>query len=77
VGANEPGLVPVDAGERIGQVHLPGPDRLDLGPGQGEAGLDRVVDRELVAGAPVEGDRLLGDGGDTSAGRDSEPGRSG
>ena len=59
VRADQPGLALLDPGERVGQVDLAGADRLDLGPGQHDAGLHRVLDGELVAGAPVQGDCLL------------------
>ena len=56
VGADEPGLAALDARVGVGQVDLAGADRLDLGAGQDDAGLERVVDREVVAGSSVEGD---------------------
>src|SRR6266487_4242593 len=59
VGADEPGLVALDARIGIGEVDLAGPDRLDLRPGQDDARLERLVDRVLVSGPPVEGHRLL------------------
>ena len=59
VQAVQPGLALVDPDIGIGQVDLARPDRLDLGPGQHETRLERVVDRELVARFSVEGDRLL------------------
>ena len=52
-------LAPLDPGIGVGEVHLSAPDRLDLGSGQGDPRLERLVDRELVAGAAVDGDRLL------------------
>jgi hypothetical protein len=63
VGPDEPGLAALDPGEGIGQVDLAGPDRLDLGAGQGDAGLDRVFDRELVSRPAIDRDRLLGNWG--------------
>src|SRR5688572_2158590 len=62
VGADQPRLAPLDSRERVGEIDLARPDGLDLGPGQHDAGLHRVLDRVLVAGAPVPGDRLLGNG---------------
>ena len=58
VGADQPGLAALDAGVGVGQVGLAGPDRLDLRPGQDDAGLERLLDREFVAGSSVEGDGL-------------------
>src|SRR5262245_5521980 len=59
MGADQPGLSVLDARIGIGQVHLARAERLDLGPGQHEAGLERLVDREFVAGSSVECDRLF------------------
>jgi hypothetical protein len=63
VGPHEPRLAALDPGERIPEVDLARPNRLDLGSDQGKAGLNRVLDRELVAGPAVERDGLLGNGG--------------
>jgi hypothetical protein len=60
VGADQPCLVALDARVGVGQVDLAGADRLDLGAGQDEAGLDGLLDRELVPRPPIEGDGLLG-----------------
>jgi hypothetical protein len=60
MGADEPGLVPLDARVGVRQVDLAGPDRLDLRAGQDETGLERVLDRELIPRPPIEGDGLLG-----------------
>src|SRR6185503_3637585 len=60
VRADQPGLALVDACEGVVQVDLVRPDRLDLRSEQHDAGLHRVVDGELVASAPVDGDRLFG-----------------
>ena len=57
VGADQPGLVALDPRVGVGQVDLAGPDRLDLGPGQDDPRLERVLDAELVARPSVEGDR--------------------
>ena len=59
VGADQPGLVALDARVRIGEVDLAGADGLDLGAGQDEAGLECVLDAELVPGATIEGDGVL------------------
>ncbi len=59
VGADQPGLALLDPGVCRRDVRLPGADRLDLGPFQDEPGLERVVDRELVARLPIEGDRQI------------------
>ena len=56
VGPDQPRLALLDPGVGIGEVDLARPDRLDLGSGQDDAGLERLVDRELVARSPVEGD---------------------
>jgi hypothetical protein len=58
VGADEPRLVALDPRIGVREVDLAGPDGLDLGPGQHDAGLELLVDRVLVACPPVEGDRL-------------------
>jgi len=60
VSADQPGLVALDARVGVRQVDLAGPDGLDLGAGQDEAGLERVLDREFVPRPAVQGDRLLG-----------------
>src|SRR5207237_1077641 len=49
----EPGLALAHAREAVGQRDLAGPHRLDLGPGQDDAGLNRLVDEVVVEGAPV------------------------
>ena len=56
VGADQPRLALLDPGIGVRDVDLAGADRLDLGAGQGDARLERLVDRELVAGSSVEGD---------------------
>src|SRR6185503_17877896 len=56
VRADQPRLALLDAGIGVGDVHLAGADRLDLGAGQHETGLERLVDAELVAGSSVECD---------------------
>jgi hypothetical protein len=59
VGTDQPRLVALDARVGVGQVDLAGPDRLDLGAGQDEAGLDGLLDRELVSRPAVERDGVL------------------
>src|SRR5439155_24120369 len=59
MGADQPRFAALDARVGIGEVDLARPDGLDLGPGQHEAGLERLVDGVFVAGSAVEGDRLL------------------
>src|SRR5215208_4806098 len=59
VGADQPGLVALDAGIRIGQIHLAGADRLDLRPRQDDPGLKRVLDAEFMPRPPIERNRLL------------------
>ena len=44
VGADQPGLVALDARVGIGQVDLAGADGLDLGAGQDDPGLERLLD---------------------------------
>ncbi len=56
VGADEPGLATLDPGIGVGDIGLARTDRLDLRAGQHEPRLERLVDRELVAGFSVEGD---------------------
>ena len=56
VGADQPGLALLDPGVGAGDVHLAGADRLDLGAGQRDAGLEGLLDRELMARFSVEGD---------------------
>jgi hypothetical protein len=58
-GATSAAFAALDAGVGIGQAALAGAEGLDLGSGQHDAGLDRVLDRESVARPPVEGDGLL------------------
>jgi len=60
--ADQPRLAALDPGVRLGQADSAGPDRLDLGPAQDEADLQRVLDRELVAGTAVDGDGPLAGG---------------
>jgi hypothetical protein len=60
VGADQPRLVALDPRVGVRQVDLAGADRLDLGAGQDEAGLDDLLDRELVSRSPIERDGLLG-----------------
>jgi hypothetical protein len=60
VGADQPRLVALDARVGVGDVDLAGADRLDLRAGQDEAGLDRLLDRELVSRLPVQRDGVLG-----------------
>ena len=60
VGADQPRLVALDARVGVGEVDLAGPDRLDLGAGQDDPGLERVLDAELVPCPPVEGDVFSG-----------------
>jgi hypothetical protein len=60
MGADQPRLVAFDARVGIGQVDLAGADRLDLGAGQDEAGLERLLDRELIPRPPIQGDGFLG-----------------
>ena len=59
VGADEPRLAALDPGVGVGQVGLAGSERLDLRPGQDDARLERLVDREVVAGSSVERDGRL------------------
>src|SRR4029453_12457907 len=51
-----PRLAALRARVVIGQVDLVRPDRLDLRAGQHDPGLERLVDRELVAGLSIYGD---------------------
>src|SRR5690242_19627405 len=60
VGADQPGLALFDTGIGVDEVHAAGADRFDLRSGQHDAGLERLVDGVLVAGAAVENDVLLG-----------------
>jgi hypothetical protein len=60
VGADQPGLVALDARVGIRQVDLAGADGLDLGAGQDDTGLERVLDREFVPCPAVQGDGVLG-----------------
>src|SRR5437667_6873629 len=57
---DQPCLPLLDPGVRLGQVDTPGTDRLDLCSGERDAGLERLLDGELVAGAAVDGDGLIG-----------------
>src|SRR4051812_16753736 len=57
--ADEPGLTVLDSGIGVGEVGLARAERLDLRPGQDDAGLERLVDGEVVAGSSVECDGLL------------------
>src|SRR4029078_7384690 len=59
VGTDQPRLAAVDPGVGVGQIRLAGPERLDLRPGQDDAGLERLVDRVVVAGSSVECDGRL------------------
>ncbi len=59
MGADEPRLAALDARVGLGQVGAPGADRLDLGPGQHQARLERLLDGVVVAGTAIEGDGLL------------------
>ena len=68
VGADQPGLVAFDARVRVRQVDLAGADGLDLGAGQDETGLERVLDAELVPCPAIEGNGLLGYLGAPSSG---------
>src|SRR4029079_608583 len=56
VQADEPRFAVLDARVGVGQADLPGSDALDLGPGQHDAGLEGLLDRELVPRSSVEGD---------------------
>jgi hypothetical protein len=56
VSTDQPRLATLDPGIGVGQVRLAGPDRLDLCTGEDDARLERLVDRELMAGFSVEGD---------------------
>src|SRR5262249_28085363 len=47
----EPGLALAHAREAVDQGDLAGADRLDLGPGQDDASLDRLVDEVVVESA--------------------------
>ena len=60
VGADQPRFVALDARVGIRQVDLAGADGLDLGAGQDETGLERVLDAELVPRPTVQGDGVLG-----------------
>ena len=60
VGAAEPRLAALDPRVRLGQVDPAGSDRLDLGSGQRDARLERLLDGVFVAGASVDGDGLSG-----------------
>jgi hypothetical protein len=71
VGADQPRLIVLDPGVRVGQVDLAGPDRLDLGPGEGEACLERLGDRELVASPSIDGNGLGGQRTDSFGGLDA------
>ncbi len=49
-------LVSLDAGEGVGDVDFPHPDRFDLGAFEFKAGFVFVEDVEIPAGLPVGGD---------------------
>ncbi len=53
MGADQPQLSVVDPGIRLADRRLASPDRLDLRPRQGDAGLDRLVDEVVVEGAAI------------------------
>ena len=59
VGADQPGLVALDPGVGIGELDLAGADRLDLGAGQDDPGLERFLDAELMSRSSIERDGLL------------------
>src|SRR4029077_11840674 len=59
VRTDQPSLVLLDARVGVGQVGLAHADGLDLRPVQDDTGLERLVDREVVAGSSVEGDGLF------------------
>jgi hypothetical protein len=59
VGADEPCLPVLDARVRLGKVGAAGADGLDLGPGQHQARLERLLDGVVVARTAVEGDSVL------------------
>ena len=59
VRADQPGLAFLDARVGLSQARLAGSDRLDLGSGQHDAGLERILDRVVVAGFSVLGDGLF------------------
>ena len=59
VGTDQPRLVALDARVGVRQIRLACPERLDLGPGQDDPGLERLVDREVVSRPAIEGNRLF------------------
>ncbi|HEX5014065.1 MAG TPA: hypothetical protein VFV72_07865 [Candidatus Limnocylindrales bacterium] len=63
MGTDQPRLVALDARVGVGEVDLAGADGLDLGTGQDEAGLERLLDRELVPRPAIERDGVLGNEG--------------
>lgn len=56
VGANQPQLAVVDSGVSFGDRGFAFADRFDLGPGQGNACLDRLDHEIVVKGAPIRRD---------------------
>ncbi|MPL60701.1 hypothetical protein SDC9_06262 [bioreactor metagenome] len=58
VAVDQPQLTPLDRGIAFGDVRLAGAQRLHLGAGQHDAGLERVLDGIMVTGLPVLGDQL-------------------
>src|SRR5688572_13899290 len=55
----EPRLGADDTHETVAEVDLAGPNRLDLGARQDDAGVERLVDEVVVVGAPVRCHRAL------------------
>ena len=53
MGTDQPCLAALDAGVGFGQVGAPGSDALDLGAGQDQPSLQRLLDVVFVAGATV------------------------
>ena len=56
--AEQERLAVFDPRVAVAQIDLMGAQRLDLGAGQRQAGLERLLDKEIVAGLAVFGDQL-------------------
>src|SRR5437879_13747714 len=59
VAAQKPTLPIADGGVAVLEVHQAGPERLDLGAPEHQAGLDRLENLVLVPGATVGCDRAI------------------
>src|SRR5687767_12023277 len=57
---DEPDLAALHADVGLGDVDPVLAHALDLGPGQHDASLEGLLDGVVVAGAPVDGDRVVG-----------------